>query len=61
MKNLQRKLNTPVSLYIKRDDLTGLGPGGNKTRNLEYLLGEAVEQGCDVILRPAKASPICVR
>ena len=49
MKNLQRKLNTPVSLYIKRDDLTGLGPGGNKTRNLEYLLGEAVEQDCDVI------------
>ena len=60
MKNLQRKLNTPVSLYIKRDDLTGLGPGGNKTRNLEYLLGEAVEQGCDVIFASGKSqSNLC--
>ena len=25
-------------IFIKRDDLTGLGPGGNKTRNLEFLL-----------------------
>jgi D-cysteine desulfhydrase len=37
-------------LYIKRDDLTGLATGGNKARKLEYLLGEAREQGADVIL-----------
>ena len=47
-------------IYIKRDDLTGLGPGGNKTRNLEYLLGEAVEQGCDVIFASGKSqSNLC--
>lgn len=37
-------------LYIKRDDLTGLATGGNKARKLEFLLGEALEQGADVIL-----------
>lgn len=30
-----------VNLYIKRDDLNGIGFGGNKVRKLEYLLGEA--------------------
>lgn len=37
-------------LYIKRDDLTDLGLGGNKVRNLEFLLGDALAQGADVIL-----------
>lgn len=37
-------------LYIKRDDLTGLGGGGNKMRKLEYLLAEAKKQGCDHII-----------
>jgi len=37
-------------LYIKRDDLTGLGLGGNKTRKLEFLLGEAMSQGCDCVV-----------
>lgn len=37
-------------LYIKRDDLNGVGPGGNKVRPLEYLLGEAMEQHCDTII-----------
>ena len=37
-------------LYIKRDDMTGLGPGGNKLRSLEFLLGEAAEEKADVIL-----------
>lgn len=37
-------------IYIKRDDLTGLGPGGNKLRSLEFLLGDALDQGADVIL-----------
>ncbi|MGE5654501.1 MAG: pyridoxal-phosphate dependent enzyme [Bacillota bacterium] len=37
-------------LYIKRDDLTGIGMGGNKVRNLEFLLGEAMQQNADVIL-----------
>lgn len=37
-------------IYIKRDDLGGLGPGGNKLRSLEYLLGEAVRQKRDTVI-----------
>lgn len=42
-------------LFIKRDDLTGRGMGGNKIRKLEFLLGEAIEQGCDTILTAGAA------
>lgn len=37
-------------LYVKRDDLNGVGPGGNKVRPLEYLLGEAIANKCDTII-----------
>ncbi|WP_108869049.1 D-cysteine desulfhydrase family protein [Aquimarina aquimarini] len=37
-------------IYIKRDDHTGLATGGNKTRKLEYLLQDAIDQGCDTII-----------
>ena len=37
-------------LYVKRDDCTGLGLGGNKLRKLEFLLGEARVQGADTVL-----------
>lgn len=37
-------------LYIKRDDLTGLGMGGNKTRSLRFLLGDAISKGADTII-----------
>lgn len=37
-------------LYIKRDDLTGLGPGGNKVRSLEYIFAQAIKQNADVII-----------
>ena len=37
-------------LFIKRDDLTGLGPGGNKTRKLEYLVADALARGCDTLV-----------
>lgn len=39
-----------LDLYIKRDDCTGLAGGGNKTRKLEYLMGEAVRQGADTLV-----------
>lgn len=39
-----------ISLYIKRDDCTGIGMGGNKVRQLEFYLGQAVEEGADTIL-----------
>jgi len=32
-------------ILMKRDDLTGLGMGGNKARQLEFIMGEAVGQG----------------
>lgn len=39
-----------VELYIKRDDFTGMSLfGGNKIRKLEYLLGDAIKQGCDYV------------
>lgn len=37
-------------LWIKRDDVTGLGMGGNKTRSLRFLLGNALAKGCDTVL-----------
>lgn len=39
-----------VDLWVKRDDLTGLAFGGNKTRNLEFRMAEAVEAGADVLV-----------
>lgn len=37
-------------LFIKRDDLTGLAGGGNKTRKLEYLVAEAQAQNADTLV-----------
>lgn len=38
------------NIYIKRDDLLGLTGGGNKTRKLEYLMADALNQGADTIV-----------
>lgn len=43
----------PGTLWVKRDDLTGLAGGGNKTRKLEYLCAEALEQGADTLVTGA--------
>ena len=40
----------PCTLYVKRDDCTGLAMGGNKARQLEFYLGEALAQNCDTVL-----------
>jgi 1-aminocyclopropane-1-carboxylate deaminase/D-cysteine desulfhydrase-like pyridoxal-dependent ACC family enzyme len=37
-------------IFIKRDDLTGLAFGGNKTRMFEFLLAKAVRQGADTLI-----------
>lgn len=37
-------------LFAKRDDLMGLGGGGNKLRKLEFLLGAAIDQRCDTFV-----------
>ena len=47
--NLSKVMGGP-NIYMKRDDLLGLTSGGNKTRKLEFLMAEALEQGADTIL-----------
>jgi len=44
-----------VRLFLKREDLTGLALGGNKTRMFEFLLGDAVAKGADVVVGGAAA------
>lgn len=49
------RLSTEIDaeVWFKRDDLTGLGLGGNKVRGLEYLLGDALAKGCDCFVTGA--------
>lgn len=42
-------------LLIKRDDQTGLAFGGNKTRKLEYLMGDAISKNADMVLSTGAA------
>lgn len=44
LRNLSRHLGGP-EIWIKRDDCTVVGTGGNKVRKLEWLVGEAQAQG----------------
>jgi len=53
LNNISKHYSTPehqLNLWIKRDDCTGLAMGGNKARQLEFYLGEAVAKGADTIL-----------
>lgn len=52
MPRLSAKLGGPP-LFIKRDDLTGLALGGNKTRMLEFSLADALRSGADTIVAGA--------
>ena len=47
--NLSRALGGP-NIFLKRDDMLGLFPGGNKTRKLEFLVADALAQGCDTLI-----------
>ncbi len=47
LENISARLNTKV--YVKRDDLSGIGLGGNKVRKLEYLLADARRKGAEVV------------
>ena len=51
---LTRELGGP-DLLIKRDDQTGLALGGNKARKLEFLVGQALAQGCDTLVTAGAA------
>jgi D-cysteine desulfhydrase len=49
MPNFSRALGGP-EIWIKRDDMLGLTPGGNKTRKLEFLVADALEKGADTLV-----------
>jgi D-cysteine desulfhydrase len=49
LERLSKHLAGP-EILMKRDDLTGLATGGNKTRKLEFLVAEALAQGCDYLI-----------
>lgn len=46
---LSQQLGGPT-IWIKRDDLTGSASSGNKVRKLEFLLQDAIDQGCDTVI-----------
>ena len=48
MERLSKELG--VEFWIKRDDCTGMSTGGNKTRKLEFLMAEALEQSADMVM-----------
>lgn len=47
---LAEALGGKVRLFMKRDDLLSVGLGGNKVRKLEFSLGRAKAEGCDVVV-----------
>jgi D-cysteine desulfhydrase family pyridoxal phosphate-dependent enzyme len=49
LENLTQDLGGP-NIYIKRDDLTGLAFGGNKSRKLEFIIQDVLEKKADVLI-----------
>src|SRR5512144_3280655 len=49
LQRLTQHLGGP-QILVKRDDQTGLAFGGNKTRKLEFLVAEALEQGARTLI-----------
>lgn len=49
LKNVSKK-HSDYTIFIKRDDHTGLASGGNKTRKLEYLIKKALDEGCNTVI-----------
>ncbi|WP_323845942.1 D-cysteine desulfhydrase family protein [Microbulbifer magnicolonia] len=54
LRNFTERFGGP-EVYIKRDDQTGLALGGNKTRKLEFILGDALARGADTIITAGAA------
>lgn len=50
LRNLRRFLGCKPRLFVKRDDLTGVGLGGNKNRKLDFVMAEALSEGADTII-----------
>jgi L-cysteate sulfo-lyase len=49
LENLTRALGGP-SIYVKREDLTGLAFGGNKSRKLEFIVRDMLDKKADVVI-----------
>ena len=49
LERLSAQLNGP-RIWVKRDDCTGLGTGGNKTRKIEFLVADALAKGADTMV-----------
>lgn len=49
LERLSHVLGGP-NIYMKRDDTLGAAFGGNKTRKLEFLVADGIEQGCDTLI-----------
>src|SRR3989441_5238920 len=51
LERLSEHLGGEVEIWAKREDCnSGLAYGGNKTRKLEYLVADALAQGCDTLV-----------
>ena len=59
LERISRRLG--VELYMKRDDLTGLLESGNKVRKLEFLVGDALDQGADTLITVGTLQSNCCR
>jgi len=59
LERVSRRLG--VELYVKRDDLTGLLESGNKVRKLEFLVGDALDQGADTLITVGTLQSNCCR
>jgi D-cysteine desulfhydrase family pyridoxal phosphate-dependent enzyme len=58
LRNLRQELGgkeRSPRILMKRDDLTGLAFGGNKARKLEFLVGDALQQGATVLVTSGAA------
>ncbi len=49
LKRLSNWLEGPT-IFVKRDDASGFGQGGNKVRALEFLIPDALDQGAEILL-----------
>ncbi|MFQ6037306.1 MAG: 1-aminocyclopropane-1-carboxylate deaminase/D-cysteine desulfhydrase [Candidatus Aminicenantales bacterium] len=49
LRNISKEMDG-VNLFVKRDDLTGLAFGGNKSRKLEFIIRDALQRKADVII-----------
>lgn len=50
LERLEQHLGGSHTILLKRDDIGGIGGGGNKLRKLEHSVAKALQQGCDTLI-----------